>query len=97
MLQKVIPFEKLELLKIRHYRRSDVAKGNSPSVVDVNEAIRAGIDYSSPKSKRKSISFEGVPCWRSLLNNDTLPKNEQDILKRISTDWDVNGNASAIS
>ena len=63
MVSKVIPLDKVEILKIRHYYRSKDSKQSSKPIFEADELTRAGIDYTS-LSPRANPS-----CW---INVDSL-------------------------
>ena len=69
MVNKVIPFDKIEVLKFRHFHRSDVSKGKSPSTIDVDNYIRNGLDYQNfdQSGNHKPLrDIEKLSCWNDI-------------------------------
>jgi hypothetical protein len=63
MVNKVIPAERVEIFKIRHYHRSEVSRANSPSVFEVDESTRKGKHYQKQRAK----DTLAMPwCWANV-------------------------------
>ena len=65
MVNKVIPYDRLEVFKFRHFHRSGESKGWSPTIADVDQAFRDGRDYRAFQQQGKVIpGAKGFECLR---------------------------------
>ena len=64
MVLKVIPADRLETFKLRHYYRSRDSKQSTASVFDADEFTRQGVDYTNVNRKNPKVSLSLPSCWK---------------------------------